>query len=44
MIIATIFGSQKLEDFEIIKAMSTRVEVTPTLPSHVEPILTLFPP
>ena len=43
MIIATILGSQKLEDFDLIKTMPTKAHAAPTLPPHVEPILTLFP-
>ena len=35
-IIATNLGSQKLEDFELIKIMRTRAEAAPTLPPHVE--------
>ena len=44
MIIATILSSQKLEEFEIVKSIPTRVEAAPTLPPHVEPVLMLFPP
>ena len=44
MIIATILGSQKLEEFDLIKTMPTKVHTTPTLPPNVDPILTLFPP
>ena len=44
MIIATILSSQKLEEFEIIKSIPTCVEAAATLPPHVEPVLTLFPP
>ena len=44
MIIATILGSQKLEEFDLIKTMPTKAHAAPTLPPHIEPILTLFPP
>ena len=44
MIIATILGSQKLEDFELIKAMPTKAHAAAMLPPHMEPIPTLFPP
>ena len=44
MIIATILGSQKLEEFDLIKTMPTKVHAAPTLPPNVDPILTLFPP
>ena len=44
MIIVTILGSQKLEEFDLIKTMPTKLHVAPTLPPHIEPILTLFPP
>ena len=44
MIIATILGSQKLEDFDLIKTMPTKAHAAPMLPPHMEPILTLFPP
>ena len=44
MIIATILGSQKQEDLDLIKTMPTKVHAAPTLLPHVEPILTLFPP
>ena len=37
-------GSRKLEDFDLIKTMPTKAHAAPTLPPHVEPILTLFPP
>ena len=44
MIIATILSSQKLEEFDLVKTVPTKVEAAPTLPPHVEPVLTLFPP
>ena len=44
MIIATILGSQKLEEFDLIKTMPTKVHAAPTLPPNVDPILTLFLP
>ena len=44
MIIATILGSQKLEDFDLIKTMPTKAHAAPMLLPHVELILTLFPP
>ena len=44
MIIVTILGSQKLEEFDLIKTMPTKLHAAPTLPPHIEPILTLFPP
>ena len=44
MIIATILGSQKLENFNLIKTMPTKAHAAPTLLPHVEPILSLFPP
>ena len=44
MIIATILGSQKLEEFDLIKTMPTKVHAAPTLPLNVDSILTLFPP
>ena len=44
MIIVTILGSQKLEEFDLIKTMPTKVHVAPTLPPNVDPILTLFLP
>ena len=44
MIIATILSSQKLEEFDLVKTVPTRAEAAPTLPPHVEPVLTLFPP
>ena len=44
MIIATILSSQKLEEFDLVKTIPTRAEAAPTLPPHVKPVLTLFPP
>ena len=44
MIIATILGSQKLEELDLIKTMPTKAHAAPMLPPHVEPVLTLFPP
>ena len=44
MMIATILSSQKLEEFDLVKTMPTRAEAAPTLPPHVKPVLTLFPP
>ena len=44
MIIATILGSQKLEDFDLIKTMPTKAHAVPLLPPHVELVLTLFLP
>ena len=44
MIIATILGSQKLEDCNLIKTMPTKAHAAPMLLPHMEPILTLFPP
>ena len=44
MIIATILSSQKLEEFDLVKTFPTKAEAAPTLPPHVEPVLTLFPP
>ena len=44
MIIATILGSQKLEELDLIKTMPTKAHAVPMLPPHVEPVLTLFPP
>ena len=44
MIIATILGSQKLEEFDLIKTMPMKAHAAPTLPPNVDPILTLFPP
>ena len=41
---ATILGSQKLEDFDLIKTMPTKAHAVPTLPPHVELVLTLFLP
>ena len=43
MIIATILGSQKLEEFDLIKTMPTKVHAAPTLPPNIDPILNLFP-
>ena len=43
-IIAAILGSQKLEDFDLIKTLPTKAHAAPTLLLHVKPILTLFPP
>ena len=44
MIIATILGSQKVEDFDLIKTVPTKAHSAPMLPPHMEQILTLFPP
>ena len=44
MIISTILASQKLEEFQMIKTVPMKAEAASTLPPHVEPILTLFPP
>ena len=44
MIIATILGSQKLEEFDLIKTMPTKEHAAPTLSPNVNPILTLFLP
>ena len=44
MIIVTILGSQKLEEFDLIKTMPMKAHAAPTLPPNVDPILTLFPP
>ena len=44
MIIATILGLHKLEDFDLIKTMPTKAHAAPMLLPHIEPILTLFPP
>ena len=44
MIIVTILGSQKLEEFDLIKTMPMKVHVAPTLPPNVDPIFTLFLP
>ena len=44
MIIATILGSQKLEELDLIKTMLTKAHAVPMLLPHVEPVLTLFPP
>ena len=44
MIITTILSSQKLEEFDLVKTIPTKAEAAPTLPSHVEPVLTPFPP
>ena len=44
MIIATILSSQKLEEFDLVKTVPTKADAAPTLPPHVEPVLTLFPP
>ena len=44
MIIATILGSQKLEELDLIKTMPTKTHAAPMLLPHVEPVLTLFPP
>ena len=43
MIIVTILGSQKLEDFDLIKTTPTKAHAAPMLPPNVEPVLTLFP-
>ena len=44
MIIATILGSQKLEELDLIETMPTKAHAAPMLLPHVEPILTVFPP
>ena len=44
MIIATILSSQKLEEFDLVKTVPTKADAAPTLPPHVQPVLTLFPP
>ena len=44
MIIATILGSQQLEELDFVKTMPTKAHAAPTLPSEIKPVLTLFPP
>ena len=44
LIIAMILSSQRLEEFELIKTISPGADSAPTLPPHIGPILTLFPP
>ena len=44
MIIATILGSKQLDEYEMVKSIPQGANAAPTLPPHVQPILTLFPP
>ena len=43
MIIATILGSQQLEELDLVKTMPTKAQAEPTLPSDIKTVLTLFP-
>ena len=44
MDIATILGSQQLDEYQMVKSIPQGANAAPTLPPHVQPILTLFPP